>query len=157
MIDRIDRIEGDELLSLVPHKGRMFLLSRILSYNPVQRILVSEFDIKSDCLFYEEALRGIPAWISFELMAQSISAISGIEGRKRGEPPQFGFILSVSGLEITEPVLPAGSSVKIQVTEDVVVDNVFSFSGEVSRDGKNIAQAKLTVMETREIWKNEAS
>jgi predicted hotdog family 3-hydroxylacyl-ACP dehydratase len=140
-------IEGGELINLVPHKGRMFLLSRVTSYDSEKRRLASEYDITEDCLFYDRELQGVPAWVGFEFMAQSISALSGLDGRGRGEPPKFGFILSVSGLEVKIPCFKKGSTAVIEVEEETMVDNVYSFRCRVSSEGKPALEARLTVME----------
>jgi predicted hotdog family 3-hydroxylacyl-ACP dehydratase len=140
-------IEKDELMTLVPHKGKMFLLSRVVSFDVDKRSLVSEYDINGGCLFFDHKLGGVPAWVGFEFMAQSISALSGIQGRLRGEAPKFGFILSVSGLEITMPVFKDGSTAITTVEEETVVESVYSFWCGIDSGGKRAVRAKLTVME----------
>ncbi|GHV76888.1 thioester dehydrase [Spirochaetia bacterium] len=142
-------IERDELSTLLPHKGKMFLLTRLVSYDIAaqQRSLRSEYDITGECLFYDPALGGVPAWVSFEFMAQSIAVLSGLTGREKGEPPKPGFILSVSNMEIMIPVLRAGTTACIQVQEDCRVESVFTFDCVVSLNGTTAAQAKLTIME----------
>ncbi|GHV28163.1 hypothetical protein AGMMS4952_11160 [Spirochaetia bacterium] len=150
-------IERDELSTLLPHKGKMFLLSRLISYDIAaqQRSLSAEYDITEDCLFYDPALGGVPGWVSFEFMAQSIAVLSGISDRERGEPPKPGFILSVSNMEILIPVLRAGTTVYIHVQEDCRVERVFTFDCAVSLNGtepgKAVALAKLTVMDVDDL------
>jgi predicted hotdog family 3-hydroxylacyl-ACP dehydratase len=138
-------IEYDELLSLIPHKGKMLLLSRIMEYDLKKRTLSSEYDITPSCLFYDTGLDGVPSWVSFEFMAQSVSCLSGLTGRVMGREPQIGVILSVSGLELTSPVIR--SKVVVHIVEDVQLDSVFTFNGEVYSDTKQVASAKITVMD----------
>jgi predicted hotdog family 3-hydroxylacyl-ACP dehydratase len=140
-------IEGDELIKLLPHRGKMFLLSRIVSFDLDKHSLVSEYDISGDSLFFDKTLGGFPSWAAFELAAQSISALSGLRGRLRGEGPKFGFILSVSALEVRIPVLKEGVPVSVTVEEETVLENVYSFRCGVYSGGKNAVSAKLTVME----------
>ena len=140
-------IDTAELTTLIPHKGRMFLLSRIVSWNLEEHFLAAEFDITGDCLFYREELKGLPAWAGFELIAQSISALSGIGGRARG--PQYGFILSVSELVLHLPVLRG--TVRIEVAVDTILDNVHSFQGRVFTGQTEAMAAKLTVMDVENI------
>jgi predicted hotdog family 3-hydroxylacyl-ACP dehydratase len=144
-------IEGDELISLVPHKGKMFLLSRVVDYDLSQSRLVAEYDITRDCMFYEERLGGVPTWVSFEFMAQGISALSGLAGREREEKPKIGFILSLSNMEISVPVLPEDSRLIIEVKEDCRIDRVFTFDCRASLADKPAAAAKLTVIEADDI------
>ncbi|MFP3043199.1 3-hydroxylacyl-ACP dehydratase [Treponema primitia] len=144
-------IERDELLTLLPHKGKMFLLSRILAYDTSKRTLRAEYDITRDCLFYDPELGGVPAWVSFEFMAQSISSLSGLVSRERGEPPKLGCILSVSNMEIKRPLLKAGTTVCIDVNKDCMVEGVFSFDCTVSLDGTEAVAAKLMVMDVDDL------
>jgi predicted hotdog family 3-hydroxylacyl-ACP dehydratase len=150
-------MEGDELLSLLPHKGKMFLLSRLKEYNTRARTLTAEYDIAADCIFYDPDLGGVPSWVSFEFMAQSISVLSGLAGRETGCGPKPGFILSVSNMELKIPVLKAGATVLIQVREDCRVDQVYTFDSEISLGGLSAASAKLTVMDVDDIaqWDRE--
>jgi predicted hotdog family 3-hydroxylacyl-ACP dehydratase len=162
MAKTVELINRDELITLVPHKGRMFLLSRVVSYDLENHSLSSEYDITGDCLFYREDLGGVPSWAGFEFMAQSISALSGLRNRGSGKKPPFGFILSVSDMVLHIPVLKEGTTAFIEVEEETVVDSVYSFrcslfsgpSSAAERTGdKKIkaAGAKLTVMETEDI------
>ena len=142
-------IDKEELLTLVPHKGKMFLLSRVISWDMEKHFLAAEYDITSNCLFYNEELKGLPAWAGFELMAQSISALSGLGARAKGKSPLYGFILSVSDLVHHLPVLKG--TVRIEVTEDTIVNNVYSFQCVVFTGQEAAVSAKLTVMETEDI------
>ncbi|MDR3304330.1 MAG: 3-hydroxylacyl-ACP dehydratase [Treponema sp.] len=144
-------IEQDELITLVPHKGKMFLLSRVISYAFENRELAAEYDVTSNCLFYDAALDGIPSWVSFEFMAQCVSALSGLTGRLQGQGPKPGFILSVSGMELFRPVLYAGETVTASIEEDYCVDLVHTFKGEAAIDGSIVAKAKLTAIDVEDI------
>ncbi|MDR2484461.1 MAG: 3-hydroxylacyl-ACP dehydratase [Treponema sp.] len=144
-------IGQEELQSLVPHKGKMFLLSRITGYDIEAGTLQAEYDITENCIFYDPAIGGLPSWVSFEFMAQSISALSGLIGRSKGHKPRPGFILSVSNLVITQPVLQTGATVQIRVWEDYRTDMVFTFNCEVLLENKSAATVKLTVMEAADI------
>jgi predicted hotdog family 3-hydroxylacyl-ACP dehydratase len=145
-------IDREELLTLVPHKGSMFLLSRIVSCDLQKHSLVCEYDITEEGLFYKEDLKGIPSWVGFELMAQSISALSGLRGRNDGRPPCYGFILSVSDMALHIPVL--AGTVRIEVEEETVVDLVYAFRCRVfpvASGGASAVEAKLTVMEAEDV------
>jgi predicted hotdog family 3-hydroxylacyl-ACP dehydratase len=144
-------IDRDELSTLLPHKGKMLLLSRITDYDIKKRTLTAEYDITEDCLFYDSELGGVPAWASFEFMAQCISSLSGLVGREQGEPPKPGFILSVSAMEVKIPVLKAGTAAVITITEDMRMDMVFAFYCTVFLQGEPAVSAKLTVMDVDDI------
>jgi predicted hotdog family 3-hydroxylacyl-ACP dehydratase len=148
-------IEKEELLNLLPHRDKMFLLSRIVDYDLDARKLKAEYDITEDCLFYDPHLNGVPSWVSFEFMAQCVAAITGLEHRRKGEPVKLGFILSVSGLELARPVISGGETVTVTISEDVRVDAVYTFNCEVSSakysESPGIARAKLTVYDVEDL------
>ena len=98
-------------------------------------------------MFYEEELGGVPAWVAFEYMAQSVSALSGICGRAKGEKPKTGFIMSVNGFKADIPVFMQGETVVINVQEKIRVDQAVTFDGEAIV-GDNVAvTAKLNTVE----------
>jgi predicted hotdog family 3-hydroxylacyl-ACP dehydratase len=134
-------IEKDELLALIPHREGMLLLSRIINYDLDGHTIRAEYDITRDCLFYDPALDGIPAWASFECMAQSLAALVGIEI----QTCRLGLILSVSDMAIHHPVLKAGSTLSIAVTEDIRMDSVYTYIGETLLGKNPVAKAKITV------------
>jgi predicted hotdog family 3-hydroxylacyl-ACP dehydratase len=146
----IMKIEKEEMMSLLPHRGKMLLLSRIGDYSMEERSLSAEYDITEDCIFYDPVLGGVPGWAGFECMAQAISALSGLTGRQKGEKAKIGFILSVSSMKIDTPLLKAGKKVQVRVREDSRVDLVYNFKGEIFFEDKKAAEAKLTVMDVDE-------
>jgi predicted hotdog family 3-hydroxylacyl-ACP dehydratase len=141
------RIETEELLTLIPHKGKMVLLSRVLEWDLDQWTLTGAYDITEDVLFYDPLLGGIPGWVSFECMAQSVSALTGIHIRLAGKEPNMGFILSISDMEITVPVLKAGTTINTEVRLNCRMENVLAFDCWVFSGESTAAAAKLTVME----------
>ena len=46
-------IEHDELINYLPHKGKMFLLSRVTQHDVNNHTITSEYDITENCIFYE--------------------------------------------------------------------------------------------------------
>ncbi|MDR0598597.1 MAG: 3-hydroxylacyl-ACP dehydratase [Treponema sp.] len=144
-------IEKEELAALVPHQGGMFLLSRVIRHDLDRGVLVSEYDITEESFFYRRDLGGVPSWAGFELMAQSVGALSGLN--RRGRPPRIGFILSVSELILRVPAFKAGTTARIEVEEEAALGNAHSFFCRVFAGGRGgeadaAVEAKLTVMET---------
>ena len=132
---------------LVPHKGKMLLLDRVRDYDLKENSITTEIDITRDNMFYEEELGGVPAWVAFEYMAQSVSALSGICGRAKGEKPKTGFIMSVNGFKADIPVFKQGETVVVKVQEKIRVDQAVTFDGEAII-GDNVAvTAKLNTVE----------
>ena len=140
-------IDKDEIAALIPHRGRMLLLSGINEYNLEERTLSAEYHVTKDCLFYDPSIDAVPAWVGFEFMAQAISALSGIGFRARGEKPKLGFILSISSMKIKIPFFRAGTKVELRVKECSRIDQVYNFEGVAFLEGKSVMEGKLTIME----------
>jgi predicted hotdog family 3-hydroxylacyl-ACP dehydratase len=140
-------IENEELLELLPHRGKMLLISRIKEYDINARYLKSEYDIRESCLFFDPALEGVPAYTCFEFMAQAVSALSGLTGKYHNKPPMVGFILSVTSLKIEYPLFKSGDTVAITVNEEQKLDNVAVFQCGAVIGNNEAVRAKLMVMD----------
>ena len=143
-------IENGELLALLPHSGKMLLISRVLEYSVPRRTLRSEYDLTENCLFYDSALEGVPAWLGFEFMAQAVSALSGITGKVLGKPPMLGFILSVSSLEIKLPLFRPGDIVRTGITEELRVGSASTFRCAACAGEREAVLARLMVMDVED-------
>ncbi|MBQ6779948.1 MAG: 3-hydroxylacyl-ACP dehydratase [Treponema sp.] len=142
-------IEKDELITLVPHKGKMFLIERLTDYDTDAWTIASETTVRETCLFYDAAIDGIPNYVIFELIAQTISALTGIVIKEKKLPVNMGFILSVSAFKFDVPVVTCGQTISVKAERTGEVDNVYSFCAEVCVDGRAIGGGKLTVLEVR--------
>ncbi len=145
MIDVFDTKES--VSELVPHKGKMLLLDRVRDYDLKENSITTEVDISRDNMFYEEELGGVPVWVAFEYMAQSVSALSGLQGRTKGEKPKVGFIMSVSGFNADVPVFKLGETVVVNVLEKTRNDNAVTFEGSATVNGTLAVTAKLNTVE----------
>lgn len=143
-------IEKDRLLNFIPHRGKMLLLSRITDYDIEKRCISAEFDISPGCIFFEDR-KGIPSWVSFEIMAQSISALSGIIDTANGNPAKAGFLLSVSHFSSSSGYFEAGTTVSIKAEEEFRDDSSQIFRYRCHLFSKNKSEpdvsATITAME----------
>jgi len=139
-------IEKDELQTLMPHKGKMMLLSRVTEYD-IEHGIRAEFEISKQCIFYDPAADGVPSYVGFECMAQSISVLSGLRGRKKGEKPKVGFILSVQAVRIDIPLFKNGSLIEVYMKETDCTDKIYTFEGEAYLQNKKVMEGRLMVME----------
>ena len=143
-------IEHDELSALVPHKGKMFIIDRISDSNPNAWTIESQTKITRNFMFYDEKLDAAPNYACFEIIAQTISALTGLYARENGLPPKMGFILSVSNLHFEFDSIKEGQVVTARAKREATVDNVYSFTAELLLDGNPAGSGKLTVMEVAE-------
>ncbi len=142
-------IEHDELRELVPHRGKMFIIGRISNADVKNWMAESETKITEDFMFYDKNLGGVPDYACFEIIAQTVSSLTGLYSRENGLPPNMGMILSVSGLNFSSSVILPGQTVGVKAVRESVLDNVYSFGAEVFVDGKPFGSGKLTVMEIK--------
>jgi len=139
-------IEQKELQTLIPHKGKMLLLDKIIDYN-IEHSIKAEYNITENCIFYDSVLDGVPAWVGFEFMAQAISALTGIRKRAKGEKPKIGFILSVPSMRMEIPSFKKGSLVEVRVKESDCTDMIYTYEGEAFLENRKVMEGKLMVME----------
>ena len=144
------RIENEELLEILAHRGKMLLISRVLEYDIDSRSLSSEYDVADSCMFYDPALGGVPAFVNFEFMAQAVSALSGLTGKIMGKPPMIGFILNVSSLELKIPFYKPGDTVGIRIQEEASVGAASTYHCAAFRGETEAATAKLMVMDVED-------
>ena len=148
-------IEHDELINYLPHKGKMFLLSRVTQHDVNNHTITSEYDITENCIFYEPEFDGIPSWAGFELMAQCISALTGITNTMKGRTPLPGFILSVMEFNAEVGYLKNHTTAVMKVSEDFrdEENHIYRYICELyasKGDEKPAATSKISVMETED-------
>jgi predicted hotdog family 3-hydroxylacyl-ACP dehydratase len=149
-------IEHDQLIELLPHKGKMFLLSRVTAHDVKKHAITSEYDITKNCIFYEEEADGVPTWAGFEFMAQGISAQTGISNKVLGRRPRPGFILSVRNFQANVPYLKNNTTIQMKIAEDFRDEEAHTYSYNCrlfahSGDAEPAATSTITVMETEDI------
>jgi len=137
----------EKVAALVPHKGHMHLLDRVVSYNFDTVEVETEVDITDQSMFYEESYGGVPVWIGFEYMAQSVSVMTGLVGLETHTPPQMGFILSVTNFKAEKNVFPVGSTVHIWVRQTVRMDMAVTFEGKIFVGDEQVVSATMNTIE----------
>ena len=137
----------ESIMQIVPHSGKMSLLDRVIDYDFEKLEIHTEVDIVPGSMFFDKDLGGIPIWIGFEYMAQSISALSGLYGKTKGQEPKIGFIMSVNNFTANKPLFPENSIAKIFVKQTMRMDNVVTFDGNISLDGNIVATAVINTIE----------
>lgn len=142
-------IEHEELSTLVPHAGRMFILDKITDANTDGWTIESETKITPDFMFYEKSVDGVPNYACFEIIAQTVSALTGLYAREKSLPPNIGFILSVTNLHFDFDTVKPGETVKVRAVRESYLENIFSFSAEIFINGRLSGKGKLTAMESQ--------
>lgn len=104
---------------LVPHSGKMSLLSSIVDYG--DDWLRAEVEITPDSMFADA--RGVPAWIGLEYMAQTIAAYSGLLERRHGGEPKVGFLLGSRKYACNVEHFEFGQKLRTRVSPEVMGAN----------------------------------
>ncbi|HVZ99881.1 MAG TPA: hypothetical protein VG841_06160 [Caulobacterales bacterium] len=128
---------------LVPHAGGMLLIDRIIAQEG--ETVRGEVEISPQSLFFE-AGRGVPGYVGFELMAQTISAYDGLKRRRNGKPPKIGFLVGCRSYRCVKPFFAAGEKLVIEVTSLLGEEGMASFDCKISSpDGAEMAKAVINV------------
>jgi predicted hotdog family 3-hydroxylacyl-ACP dehydratase len=130
------------LEELIPHRGAMSLLSRLLD-DAADWVRV-EAVISRGGVFVGE--RGLPAWVGLELMAQAIAVWGGLRSRGAQTPVQAGLLLGTRRFECTQPYFPLGARLEVEARRDALGDNGLAvFSCRIVLEGAQVATATVNV------------
>ena len=128
---------------LVAHAGGMLLIDRIVA--AVGETIRSETTIRPDNIFYQRG-HGVPAYVGFELMAQTISAYDGLRRRDKGEKPVIGFLLGCRRYAAVRPFFVEGDRLTIEATSLLGEEGMASFDCRIlDADGVEVAAATINV------------
>ena len=137
---------------LIPHSPPMVLLDRILHYDSMN--LIAEITIKTDCKFYDAAVKGVPSWVGIEYMAQAISALAGLRAKEKNEGIRIGFLLGTRKLLLQQKVLLADSCYQIHVKQLFWdVSGLANFQCEIRHGEALCVSGKVNVFETDDVTK----
>ena len=73
-----------------PHRAPMLLIDTMMSVG--DEVARSETTIRRDNVFFQPGC-GVPAYVGFEFMAQTVNAFDGLRRVARGQTPTIGFLL----------------------------------------------------------------
>ncbi|MGO2235919.1 MAG: ApeP family dehydratase [Marinomonas sp.] len=131
---------------LVPHSGRMSLLTNILDYG--DGWLSAEVEIKKDSMFSDEF--GVPSWVGLEYLAQAIGAYAGLQERLHGGAPKLGFLIGTRKYTSTQEYFSVGSILTIKVIKNLQAENGLSAFDCVLHSSDNCeATARLNVFQPK--------
>ena len=119
-----------QLAELLPQAAPMILLSGYSE--PTEEHVVEAFvDIDEKSPFYEVGLGGVPGCVALEYMAQTMALLVGLYRRRKGLPPQLGFVLGSRRLEIAVPCFLKGVRYRVRATCTYQDEEFGSFDCEI--------------------------
>lgn len=130
-------------VELIPHEPPMVFVDRILEFNSSS--IRTEFTIKPDNLFYVQC-QGLPAYTTFEMMAQSIAAHDGMLLKMQNKPPEIGLLLGSRKFQVSRDWLQTGEKIEITATSQLSEGNMRSFLCTAKSDDETqIASGSISV------------
>lgn len=128
---------------LVPHADGMLLIDRVIAFEG--GIVRSEVAIRAGNIFFQTG-RGVPAYVGFELMAQTISAYDGLKRRANGKRPAIGFLLGCRKYEVARPFFAEGETLTIESNSLLGEEGMASFDCRILDEaGAELAKATINV------------
>ena len=129
-----------QLAELLPQAAPMILLSGYSE--PTDENVVEAFvDVSTTSPFYEPGLGGVPACVALEYMAQTMALLVGLYRRRKGLPPQVGFVLGSRRLEVAVPCFLKGARYRVRAACTYQDEEFGSFDCEI-REVKDEAVAE---------------
>ena len=129
---------------LVPHRGPMLLVDRLLADDA--ELIRVEATVRRETLFVTDA--GMPAWVGIELMAQTVASWAVLRGRELNQPVRLGFLLGTRRYECTRPFFPLGARLEIEAHQELVGENGLAvFTCRILLEGEVVATASLNAFQ----------
>lgn len=125
----------------------MLLLDQVDRYDLKKYTLESSVCINSDSEFYNNNTGSVPIWISFEYMAQSIAALSGISSKLNSKEPKIGFIVGIRNFESYRNGYEPEDRVIVKVSQNFREGDVAVFDGETYVNDILYSKATMNVVE----------
>ena len=94
------------IAQVLPHDGRMLLLEELLEHRADG--IVTAVTVRSDSVLCD-GVKGIPAWVGMEYMAQAACAYSGVYEVRAGMKPRIGLLLGTRSYQAQVATFPLGA------------------------------------------------
>lgn len=131
------------ITELVAHADTMLLIDRVIFADDDRAH--SESAIRADNIFFQRG-RGVPAYVGFELMAQTISAYDGLKRIKDGKKPVIGFLLGCRKYSAARPFFTEGEVVTTEAVSLLGEAGMASFECRIlDAAGAELASATINV------------
>jgi len=129
---------------LVPQRPPMLLLDEVTAWDGERLRCAST--VAADWLLLDGD--SLPAAALLEVMAQTVAALHGLQGRARGEAVRIGLLLGCRALALHVPRVPIGAKLITSVQQAFGMDALAEFHCRVERasDGLCLAEGSLHVV-----------
>jgi predicted hotdog family 3-hydroxylacyl-ACP dehydratase len=128
---------------LVPHADGMLLIDRVVAVEG--ELVRSETTIRADNIFFQRG-RGVPSYVGFEFMAQTISAYDGLKRRANGKKPAIGLLLGCRKYSVARPFFVKGERLTVESNSLLGEEGMASFECRILDEaGAELASATINV------------
>ncbi len=117
---------------LTPHAAPMLLIDEVTSCDADQ--ITARAVISQTSPFYMPG-RGVPAYVGFEIMAQTIAAYDGWTRRQNGEAPAVGFLLGCRRFTTSAEWFQEGTRLEIEAVSLLNAGEMKSFDCRLIGEG----------------------
>lgn len=138
-----------QLADTMPHGAGFNLLDGILDYGSDHASCTVK--IRSDSLFFEPG-RGVPAWVSIEYLAQTVSVFGGIVRLQMGKPVQVALLLATQKFQCACDYFSEGLTLTARI--QLLVQNgsgVGAFKCELMDGTRRLASADIKAYQPDDI------
>lgn len=125
---------------LVPHEPPMLLVDRVLAQTG--NTILAEHVVQPDGLFFQPG-RGLPSYVGFEVMAQTVSAFDGLRRIAAGGTPQLGFLLGCRKYAASVDWFAAGQILRCEATALLDEGEMRSFDCRLADTAGNLLASGL--------------
>ena len=99
---------------IVPHRGRMVLLERVLEHAANATACALSIDAQK---LFVQGDGSIGSWVGIEYMAQCVAAHAGMIARAAGEQPRVGYLVSSRRLRFHAPRFVPGQELRVSAAQ----------------------------------------
>ncbi|MBP8188799.1 MAG: hotdog family protein [Aeromonas sp.] len=128
--------------TLLPHQAPMLLLDRLCAVGASRARCETRVGARHALLLDGEG--NLPGWVGIELMAQTIAAWAGMQGRLRGEPVRIGMLLGTRKYRCQPTSFAVGALLTIEASCLLQDGGMASFECRILQDGRECATARLS-------------
>ncbi len=135
---------GQRVENLIPHRGGMRLLDRVLAAD--EEHAVAEVDVPFDGLFVRDGQ--VPSWVGIEYMAQTVAAWAGARARGAGGVPRPGLLLGTRRYSTHCDGFPSGARLRVEVRCELIGANgLGQFDCRIEMNGQQVATSRISVLD----------
>jgi predicted hotdog family 3-hydroxylacyl-ACP dehydratase len=131
-----------DIAEFLYHRAPMIFLDEIIDSGP--DYLVAGVHIRQGIPFFEE-LRGVPAWIGLEYMAQAVAAFAGVRARADNKPVALGMLIGCRQYSSKIPSFVPGTRIEVRIRELASVENSLGSFDCALTTPDRIAEGRIAV------------